>query len=180
MGGFSTYVSLPVSGIERISVFVPVGIGFGIGFIAGMLGAGGGFILMPVLIFVLGIPTTIAIGTDLFQIIITGSVGSFAYALSDRVDPTMAVLMLAAASIGSQLGASATRRIEPSRIRFLYGLLILTGAVAVALEEISQAVSGAGALSTVASAVLLGSGGGMCLLLLGLMARARRSGGDVR
>ena len=55
--------------------------------IAGLLGAGGGFILMPVLIYVLGIPTTIAIGTDLFQIIITGSVGSFAYALSDRVDP---------------------------------------------------------------------------------------------
>ena len=177
VGGISTYVALPVSGIERISVFVPVGIGFGIGFIAGMLGAGGGFILMPVLIFVLGIPTTIAIGTDLFQIIITGSVGSFAYALSDRVDPTMAVLMLAAASIGSQLGASATRHINPSRIRFLYGLLILTGAVAVALEEVSQAVPGASALSTVASAVLLGSGGGMCLLLLGLMLRARGSGG---
>ena len=87
IGGISTYVSLPVSGIERISVFVPVGIGFGIGFIAGMLGAGGGFILMPVLIFVLGIPTTIAIGTDLFQIIITGSVGSFAYALSQPGGP---------------------------------------------------------------------------------------------
>ena len=182
MGGISTYVALPVSGIERISVFVPVSIGFGIGFIAGLLGAGGGFILMPVLIFVLGIPTTIAIGTDLFQIIITGSVGSFAYALSDRVDPLMAVLMLAAASIGSQLGASATRRIEASRIRFLYGLLIMTGAVAVALEEVSHAVEGASALSTVASVVLLGSGGGMCIALLVMMARAkgplpRRGGG---
>ena len=178
VGGVSTYVSLPVSGIERISVFVPVGIGFGIGFIAGLLGAGGGFILMPVLIFVLGIPTTIAIGTDLFQIIITGSVGSFAYALSDRVDPLMAVLMLAAASIGSQLGASATQRVDPSRIRFLYGLLIMTGAVAVALEEVSQAVAGAGALSTVASVVLLGSGGGMCIVLLVMMARSRERRGS--
>ena len=179
VGGVSTYVSLPVSRIESISVFVPVGIGFGIGFIAGLLGAGGGFILMPVLIYVLGIPTTIAIGTDLFQIIITGSVGSFAYALSDRVDPLMAVIMLAAASIGSQLGATATRRIEPSRIRFLYGLLILTGAVAVGLEELSQAVPGAEALSTVASVVLLGSGGGMCVVLLVMMARSRerRRGG---
>ena len=179
VGGVSTYVALPVSGIERISVFVPIVIGFGIGFIAGLLGAGGGFILMPVLIFVLGIPTTIAIGTDLFQIIITGSVGSFAYALSDRVDPLMAVLMLAAASIGSQLGASATRRIEASRIRFLYGLLIMTGAIAVALEEVSQAVAGAAVLSDVASVVLLGSGGGMCLVLLVMMARSRerRTGG---
>ena len=177
VGWVPTYIALPVSGIERISVFVPVSIGFGIGFIAGLLGAGGGFILMPVLIYVLGIPTTIAIGTDLFQIIITGSVGSFAYALSDRVDPMMAVLMLASASIGSQLGASATRRIEPSRIRFLYGLLIMTGAVAVALEEISQAVPGASALSDVASVVLLGSGGGMCLLLLFMMTRSRRGRG---
>ena len=176
VGWVSTYVSLPVSEIERISVFVPVSIGFGIGFIAGLLGAGGGFILMPVLIFVLGVPTTVAIGTDLFQIIITGSVGTFAYSLSDRVDPTMAVLMLVAASIGSQLGAAATGMIEPSRIRFLYGLLIMTGAVAVALEEVSQAVPGADALSNVASAVLLGSGGGMCILLLVLMARARRRG----
>ena len=178
VGGFSTYVTLPVSGIDRISIFVPMGIGFGIGFIAGLLGAGGGFILMPVLIYVLGIPTTVAIGTDLFQIIITGSVGTFAYALSDRVDPLMAVLMLAAASIGSQAGAAATRRVEPSRIRFLYGLLIMTGAVAVALEEISQAAPGAGILSTVASAILLGSGGGMCLFLLALMLRGRgRDGG---
>ncbi len=171
--GIATYVALPVSGIDRISIFVPVGIGFGIGFIAGLLGAGGGFILMPVLIYVLGIPTIIAIGTDLFQIIITGSVGSFAYALSDRVDPLMAALMLAAASIGAQVGAAATRRVEPSRIRFLYGILILTGAVAVALEEISQAVPRASVLSTVASAVLLGSGGVMCLLLLALMLRPR-------
>ena len=178
VGGVSTSVALPVSGIERISVFVPVVIGFGIGFIAGLLGAGGGFILMPVLIFVLGIPTTIAIGTDLFQIIITGSVGSFAYALSDRVDPLMAVLMLAAASIGSQLGASATQRVDPSRIRFLYGLLIMTGAVAVALEEVSQAVQGAGVLSDVASVVLLGSGGGMCIALLVMMARSRERRGS--
>ena len=175
VGSVSTYVALPVSGIERISVFVPVGIGFGIGFIAGLLGAGGGFILMPVLIYVLGVPTTVAIGTDLFQIIITGSVGTFAYALSDRVDPVMAVLMLSAASIGSQLGAAATRRIRASSIRFLYGLLIITGAVAVALEEMSQAVPGAGILSAVASTVLLGSGGGMCLLLLVMMARSRRA-----
>ena len=174
-GGIPTYVALPVSGIERISVFVPAGLGFGIGFIAGLLGAGGGFILMPALIYLLGIPTTIAIGTDLFQIIITGSVGAFAYALSDRVDPLMAVLMLATASAGSQLGAAATRRVEPSRIRFLYGLLILSGGAAVALEEISQAIAGAGFLSTVASAALLGSGGAMCLALLALALRGRNN-----
>jgi uncharacterized membrane protein YfcA len=165
--------AFPSADIDEMSALVPVFAGFTIGFVAALLGAGGGFLLMPFLVYGLGIPPGVAIGTDLFQIIITGSVGSFAYALSDRVDPLMAALMLAAASIGSQLGAAATRRVEPSRIRFLYGLLILTGAVAVALEEVSQAAPGASALSTAASAVLLGSGGGMCLLLLGLMARGR-------
>lgn len=172
--GFSTYAAFPVSGIDRLSVFIPVGIGFGIGFIAGLLGAGGGFILMPVLIFVLGLPTTIAIGTDLFQVIITGSVGSFLYALSDHTDPLMAVLMLAAASAGSQLGAAATRYVQPARIRFLYGLLVLSGGLAVGLEELAQAAPGWGIPAALAPSVLLGSGGAMCLLLAALLRRARR------
>ena len=174
--GFSTYAAFPVSGIDGMSVFIPVGIGFGIGFIAGLLGAGGGFILMPVLIFVLGLPTTIAIGTDLFQVIITGSVGSFLYALSDHTDPLMAVLMLAAASAGSQLGAAATRYVQPARIRFLYGLLVLSGGLAVGLEELAQAAPALGIPAALAPAVLLGSGGAMCLLLAALLLRARRGG----
>ena len=174
--GVSTYAAFPVSGIDRLSVFIPVGIGFGIGFIAGLLGAGGGFILMPVLIFVLGLPTTIAIGTDLFQVIITGSVGSFLYALSDHTDPLMAVLMLAAASAGAQLGAAATRYVQPARIRFLYGLLVLSGSLAVGLEELAQAAPSLGLPAAAAPAVLLGSGGLMCLLLAALLLRARRRG----
>ena len=109
----STYISLTVSGIESISIFVPLLVGFGIGFFAGLLGAGGGFILMPVLIFVVGIPTTVAIGTDLFQVIITGSWGTLLYALSNNVDPLMALIILAAASAGSQIGTTATKFVDP-------------------------------------------------------------------
>ena len=176
LGRISTVVSLPLSNIERISAFVPLGIGAVVGFLSGILGAGGGFILTPALIYVLGVPTVVAIGTSLFQVIITGSVGAFVYAIADRVDPLMAVLMLAAASIGAQLGASATRLVEPARIRFLFGIIVLSGGAAVALEEASQALEGMEALSTAASVVLLGAGGGMCLLLLALLLRARRGG----
>ena len=109
----STYVSLPVSGIDRISVFIPISVGFAAGFFAGLLGAGGGTILMPILIFVIGIPTTVAIGTDLFQIIITGSVGTFIKSFAGHVDPVMVVIMLVAASAGAQLGSAATRIVEP-------------------------------------------------------------------
>ncbi len=174
IGQVPTYVSLPVSGIDRISVFIPFGIGAFVGFFAGLLGAGGGFILMPVLIYVLGVPTLVAIGTDLFQVIVTGSLGTFLYSLSDHVDPMMALIMLVAASAGSQLGATATRFVDASRIRVLYGVTVLSGSVAVALEQASKAGENAEFLSTIASVVLLGVSGAICLLIAVMTVAARR------
>ena len=168
----STYVSLPVSRIDRISVFVPIGVGFVAGFFAGLLGAGGGTILMPILIFVLGVPTTVAIGTDLFQIIITGSVGTFIKSFAGHVDPVMVVLMLVAASAGAQLGSAATRIVEASRIRILYGVTVLAGSVAVALEQASKSFSSE-FLSDLASVVLLGVAGAICLVIAGFLIAAQ-------
>ena len=161
-----TYVSLPVPGMDRISLWVLVLIGFGVGFLAGLLGAGGGFILMPILIYVLGVPTTVAIGTDLFQVIITGSAGTLLYSLSNHVDLLMAVMMLAAASAGSQLGVAATRFVEPSRIRVLYGTTVLSGAVAVGLRQASGA--GPDFLAEAASILLLTFAGAICVVIAAL------------
>ena len=174
LGKVPTYVALPVSGIAQISVFLPVIVGFSVGFFAGLLGAGGGFLLMPVLIFGMGVPTTIAIGTDLFQIIVTGSWGTFIYALSHNVDPLMAIIMLVAASAGSQLGASATRFVEPARIRILYGVTIMGGCISVALDQASTFSDNLGFLSTVASVVLLSVAGTMCLIIAVMMIKAKR------
>ena len=175
IGTYPTYVTLPTSGIARISVYLPILIGFGVGFLAGLLGAGGGFILMPLLVFVLGIPTTVAIGTDLFQIIITGSVGTFLYALGNHVDLLMAVIMLCAASAGSQLGATATRYVDPARIRILYGVTVLSGSVAVALKQISEMSTSWHFLSSVASIVLLGVALVMCGVITTLLIKAKRN-----
>jgi uncharacterized membrane protein YfcA len=168
---FSTYVTLPLSRIENMSVFIPLAIGFGIGFLAGLLGAGGGFILMPLLVYVVGIPTTVAIGTDLFQIIITGSVGTFIYSLGNHVDPLMAIVMLIAASLGSQLGASATRLVDPSRIRVLFGITVLSGSVAIGLKQISSFTDELGFLSHIASIVLLGVSGLIALIICFLLVK---------
>ncbi len=176
LGSCPTYVSLPVSGIERISVYIPITVGFGVGFFAGLLGAGGGFILMPLLVFVLGVPTTVAIGTDLFQIIITGSVGTFTYALGNHVDPLMAIIMLVAASTGSQLGATATRYVDAGRIRVLYGVTVLSGSVAVALKQASESSSGLEYLGVVASVVLLGVATIICGVIAVLLMRAKKEG----
>ena len=168
----STYITLKVSGIERISIFIPILVGFGIGFFAGLLGAGGGFILMPVLVFVVGIPTTVAIGTDLFQVIITGSWGTLLYALGNNVDPLMALLILSAASVGSQIGATATRFVDAGRIRILYGITVLSGALAIGLGQIAKVIASLAYLSKVDDWILLGVPGLMCLVITALMIRS--------
>ena len=152
-------------------MFVPVLVGFGIGFFAGLLGAGGGFILMPVLVYVVGIPTTVAIGTDLFQVIITGSWGTFLYAQGNYVDPVMALVILAAASVGSQIGATATRFVDPSRIRILYGITVLSGALAIGLGQIGRLGESFTFLSQVDNWVLLGVPGLICVVIAALMVR---------
>ena len=168
----TTYVSLRTSNIPRMSIWVPIGVGFGVGFMAGLLGAGGGFILMPVLIFVLGVPTTIAVGTDLFQIVITGSVGTLLYSLSNHVDLMMAVIMLAAASVGAQLGVGATMFVDGARIRSLFGIAILSGSLAVALRHASES-SGVEFLETLGQITLLGVNGGICILIAAMVVAAK-------
>ena len=180
----STYVTLKTAGIERMSVFIPLLVGFGIGFFAGLLGAGGGFILMPVLVYIMGIPTTVAIGTDLFQVIITGSAGTFNYACGgaailgqdclNRVDLLMALIILAAAAAGSQIGATATRYVDPARIRILYGITVLSGAIAIALGQIAETLPGLAFLAILDNWILLGIPGLMCLVITALLLRSAR------
>ena len=173
IGRVPLYVDLPVSNIQNICVLVPFSVGFLAGLFAGLLGAGGGTILMPILIYVVGIPTTVAIGTDLFQVILTGSMGTFLKAFSNEVDPMMVVLMLVAASMGSQLGTAATRFVEATRIRFLFGITVLSGCLAVGLEQVSNLGIGPGYLSGLATFLLLGVGGAICLLIAGLLVQAQ-------
>ena len=172
-GTVSTYVSLPVSGIAGISVFVPLVAGVATGLFAGLLGAGGGTILMPMLIFLVGVPTTVAIGTDLFQIVITGSMGTLIKAYSNEVDLLMVAIMLVSASAGAQLGTAANRLVHPARIRILFGLTVLSGSIAVGMEQASYIVSNADYLSKAADWMLLGFGGLICLVIAGMALNAQ-------
>tara|TARA_A100001037_G_scaffold302803_1_gene335271 strand:+ start:1499 stop:2521 length:1023 start_codon:yes stop_codon:yes gene_type:complete len=176
LGKKSLYWSFPIAGIESMSVLVIIIIGFCIGFMAGLLGAGGGFIMMPVLIYLVGLPTTVAIGTDLLQVIVTGSLGTFLYSLSGNVDVLMAIFMLIPAFFLSQIGALATKFVDPSRIRAVYGLLLIVGGVAVGLEYLSGFVF-SNLLSYVAIITLLGFSACVSIWILlmclkGLMTRS--------
>lgn len=130
-------ISLPKSGVESISLWAILGVGFATGLLAGLLGVGGGFIRMPALIYVLGIPTHIAIGTDLFEIVFSAGYGTLTHALKGNVDVTMALIMHTGAAVGAQLGALGTRYVSGPRIRIAFAFLPLLGAVLM-IVQLSQ------------------------------------------
>lgn len=131
-------ISLPASGINAISLWLVLGVGFITGLLAGALGVGGGFIRMPMLVYVLGIPTHVAIGTDLFEIMISASFGTVTHALKGNVDILMALVMHTGAALGAQIGAVLTRFFEGPHIRLLFSVLPVIGALMVLLRLVSS------------------------------------------
>jgi uncharacterized membrane protein YfcA len=127
-------VSFPVSGIEKISVWMVLGVGLLTGVLAGTLGVGGGFIRMPMLVYVLGIPTHVAVGTDLFEIVISAGFGTLTHAIKGNVDIVMALVMQTGAAIGAQIGATATRFFAGPKIRLAFSALPLVGAALVIIR----------------------------------------------
>jgi uncharacterized protein len=127
--GFPPYISLPTSGITRISVWTIVLVALIGGFFSGFLGGGAGYIRMPSMIYILGIPTHVAVGTDLFEIIISAGYGTFTHALKGNVDILIALVMHTGAAIGAQIGATLTQYFTGVRIRMAFIPLPLIGAV---------------------------------------------------
>jgi len=122
-------VSFPASGIGSISLWAVLGVGFITGLLAGALGVGGGFIRMPLLVYVLGVPTHIAVGTDLFSIIFSAGFGTLTHTVKGNVDILMALTMHTGAALGAQIGAVSTRYFAGPRIRLLFSSLPFIGAL---------------------------------------------------
>lgn len=125
------HVSLPVSGIGRISVWIILAVAFVGGFFGGFLGGGAGFIRLPAMIYLLGVPTHVAIGTDLFEIVISAGYGTVTHALKGNVDILIALVMHTGAALGAQIGVVGTQRFTGPRIRLAFVPLPLVGAALV-------------------------------------------------
>jgi uncharacterized protein len=123
-------VRLPTSGVT-ISLWIIVLVSFVGGLFSGFLGGGAGYIRMPSLVYVLGIPTHLAVGTDLFEIIISASYGTFTHAIKGNVDILIALVMHTGAAIGAQIGAIATQYFTGPKIRLAFVPLPLIGAAIV-------------------------------------------------
>jgi uncharacterized membrane protein YfcA len=126
-------ISLPGSGIASVSLWVILGVGLFSGVLAGFLGVGGGFVRMPLLVYVIGVPTHVAVGTDLFEIIFSSGYGTITHALKGNVDILMALVMQTGAAIGAQIGAVSTRYVAGPGIRLAFSVLPLIGAILVAI-----------------------------------------------
>jgi uncharacterized membrane protein YfcA/nucleotide-binding universal stress UspA family protein len=130
-------VHLKVSGFH-ISVWVIIGVGVLTGFLAGFLGVGGGFIRMPALMYVIGAPTKVAVGTDLFEVMISGAYGAFTYAYKGRVELLAALIMLIGAAVGAQFGATATLYARGTIIRLYFAITMICGGVSVVFKHLSE------------------------------------------
>lgn len=113
-----------------ISALMPAGLGFLVGILSALMGVGGGFIMVPAMIYLLGMPTQVVIGTSLFQVIFVTAAVTYLQAVNNQsVDIVLALALLAGSVIGAQFGARVSLRLRGEQLRVLLAALVLTMAL---------------------------------------------------
>ena len=122
-----------------VSAIPVLGIGFIIGFLGSLMGIGGGFLLVPMLIYFLRVPTATVIGTSTVLTLVTmGSATVMHAATNHLVDAMLALILMVGGVIGAQFGARAGQNMKAERLRLLLGLLVLGVGVRFALDLLLQ------------------------------------------
>jgi len=123
-----------VSGLY-ISVVPPMAVGAVVGFLAAIMGVGGGFIMVPAMIYLLGMPTKVVVGTSLFQIIFVTAFTTLMHAVTAySVDILLAVVLIFGGVIGAQIGTQIGLRLKAERLRLFLALLVLAVSVKIAFD----------------------------------------------
>ena len=119
------HIDFPASKV-RVSMFLPIGIGLLAGMMVSIMGVGGGFLLIPAMIYLIGMQTSIVIGTSLFVIIfVTAQVTLSQSILTQTVDILLAVLLLLGSVVGAQIGSKIGTNVPAVKLRALLALLVL-------------------------------------------------------
>ncbi|WP_227133963.1 sulfite exporter TauE/SafE family protein [Halorubellus salinus] len=147
---------MKLRGGVRVSLWMILSVAFLTGLLSGFLGVGGGFIRMPALFYLIGVPVPVAVGTDLFEIVFSGGIGSFLYAIDGAVDLAIVAPLLAGSALGARMGAAATSLVEESEIKVYFGVMLLLGATAVAVREVGGIVE-MPVLDLVSLAIIVGA-----------------------
>ena len=118
-----------------ISALLPIAIGFLVGVLAAIMGVGGGFIMVPAMIYLLGMPTSVVVGTSLFQIIFVTANVTFLQAYANQtVDVVLALILLTGAVIGAQIGARLGAKLRGEQLRFILAAMVLVVCVKLGID----------------------------------------------
>lgn len=118
-----------------ISVIPPLLVGVAVGVLAAIMGVGGGFIMVPAMIYLLGMPTKVVVGTSLFQIIFVAAFTTLLHAVSSHiVDIVLALFLIVGGVIGAQFGTQIGARLKAEQLRILLAILVLAVCVKLGLE----------------------------------------------
>ena len=124
-----------------ISAIPPFVIGLFVGLLAAIMGVGGGFIMVPAMIYLLRVPTNVVVGTSLFQIVFLTAATTVLHASQNQtVDVVLAVLLMVGGVIGAQFGAIAGERLKAEQLRFLLAALVLMVGLRFAWQLVAQPV----------------------------------------
>jgi uncharacterized protein len=170
---------LPTSRVT-VSFWTVSAIGAFTGFLSGFFGVGGGFIRVPAMIYLLGMPSLIAVGTDLFSIIVSSGYATIRHGMSHNVVVLAAFIMIFGAAIGAQIGALGTAYVRGPAIRLLLVVAVTFGAASAAVKLADVLTDESLAVLDIASKIIMF--GGMATLvslimgLVGLALLSRRRG----
>lgn len=140
--GLSPKIEIHDSKLGSISFWVLLSVGLVTGFLSAILGVGGGFISLPLLIYVIGIPTIMAVGTSLVIVFLAASYGAFAYAFAGHVDLVTGLFILSGSLFGVQMGVTAAKNVVGEKTRILFAVLLLSVAFSVFLKETAMPAAG--------------------------------------
>ncbi|MDY6776221.1 MAG: sulfite exporter TauE/SafE family protein [Halobacteria archaeon] len=145
---------MKIKGGIEISVWVTLAIAFSIGVLAGLIGVGGGFLVMPAMTYILGAPAAVAVGTDLFQIVGLGAYGTFLNV--SKINLGIVMPLLAGSALGARVGASATTVTDGEEIKEYFAVMLLISAVSTA-SKLAANQYGIEILNTVSIVFVVGA-----------------------
>ncbi len=118
-----------------ISIIPPIIIGFFVGILSALMGVGGGFILIPAMVYILGMSTNVVVGTSLFQIIfVTANSTFFQSYLNQTVDMVLALLLISGGVVGAQIGAKLGTKLRGEELRGILAVIVLIVSIKIILD----------------------------------------------
>ncbi|MEM6663099.1 MAG: sulfite exporter TauE/SafE family protein [Pseudomonadota bacterium] len=122
-----------------ISAIPPFGVGLLVGILAAIMGVGGGFIMVPAMIYLLGMAVTVVVGTSLFQIMfVTGATTLMHAIINQTVDGVLAVILLVGGVVGTQIGVRVAPRLKAEQLRILLAVLVLMVCAKLGYDLVSE------------------------------------------